>query len=84
MADREDVRQAVLVYANGDWEGVAFRDELERLERRMNLTVVHVLERPPTTWTGETGSAREMASCSLAISRAAIGASSSSSAGPGP
>ena len=55
MADRDDARPAVLVYANGDWEGAAFRDELERLEGRLNLTVVHVLERPPETWAGETG-----------------------------
>jgi predicted ferric reductase len=55
MADRGDVRPAVLVYANGDWGGVAFRDELERLEARMNLTVVHVLERPPAEWDGERG-----------------------------
>jgi predicted ferric reductase len=55
MADRADVRPAVLVYANGDWDSVAFRDELERLERRMTLTVVHVLERPPANWAGETG-----------------------------
>jgi predicted ferric reductase len=55
MADRGDVRPAVLVYANGDWDAVAFRDELERLEQRMSLTLVHVLERPPADWTGETG-----------------------------
>jgi predicted ferric reductase len=55
MADREDVRPAVLVYANRDWDGVAFRDEIEGLERRLNLTVVHVLGRPPADWTGETG-----------------------------
>jgi predicted ferric reductase len=55
MADREDVRPALLVYANGDWEGVAFRNELERLEGLINLTVVHVLERPPVDWSGETG-----------------------------
>jgi predicted ferric reductase len=55
MADRDDVRPVVLVYANGDWEGVAFRDELDRLEGRLNLTVVHVLERPPADWTGESG-----------------------------
>jgi predicted ferric reductase len=55
MADRGDARPAVLVYANGDWEGVAFREELERLEGLVNLTVVHVLERPAATWTGETG-----------------------------
>jgi predicted ferric reductase len=55
MADRTDVRPAVLVYANGEWEGVAFREELERLEGLIDLTVVHVLERPPTSWTGESG-----------------------------
>jgi NAD(P)H-flavin reductase len=55
MADRGDTRPVVLIYANGDWEGVAFCDELERLEKRMNLTVVHVLERPPTGWDGEAG-----------------------------
>ena len=55
MADRSDVRPAMLVYANNDWDGVAFRDELERLQARMDLTVVHVLERPPAGWDGETG-----------------------------
>jgi predicted ferric reductase len=55
MADRDDVRPALLVYANRDWEGVAFRDELRRLEDRLDLTVVHALERPPHDWTGETG-----------------------------
>lgn len=55
MADREDARPAILIYANRDWESVAFRDELEGLERRMNLTVVHVLERPPANWAGESG-----------------------------
>jgi predicted ferric reductase len=55
MADRGDVRPALLVYANRDWDGVAFREELDRLEDRLTLTVVHVLERPPDDWTGETG-----------------------------
>lgn len=55
MADREDVRPAILVYANRDWESAAFRDELERLEKRMHLTVVHLLARPPADWTGEAG-----------------------------
>jgi predicted ferric reductase len=55
MADRDDARPAVLVYANGDWDGVAFRDELERLDGRLDLTVVHVLERPPASWDGESG-----------------------------
>lgn len=56
MADREDARPAVLFYANGDWDAVAFRDQLAQLEQRMaNLTVVHVLQRPPDGWEGETG-----------------------------
>src|SRR5262245_24270054 len=58
MADRSDVRPAVLVYANGEWEGVTFREELEQLEGRLNLSVVHVLSRPPVEWTGETGLVR--------------------------
>ena len=55
MADRRDVRPAVLFYANGEWDGVAFREELEVLKGELDLTVVHVLERPPEGWTGERG-----------------------------
>ena len=44
MADRQDVRPVVLVYANRDWDGVAFREELEELKNGLTLTVVHVLE----------------------------------------
>ena len=35
--------------------GVAFRDEIEQLKGRLSLTVVHVLERAPEDWAGETG-----------------------------
>ena len=55
MADRHDVRPVLLVYANRDWDGVAFREELESLKERLTLTVVHVLERPPEVWDGESG-----------------------------
>jgi predicted ferric reductase len=55
MADRKDVRPAVLFYANDEWDGVIFRDELEQLKDGLNLAVVHVLERPPDDWVGETG-----------------------------
>jgi predicted ferric reductase len=55
LADREDVRPVVLFYANRDWDGVAFRDELERLKDRLSLTVVHVIEQPPAEWAGENG-----------------------------
>jgi predicted ferric reductase len=44
LADRRDVRPVILVYANREWDGVAFREELEQLKDRLDLTVVHVLE----------------------------------------
>jgi predicted ferric reductase len=44
MADRRDARPVLLFYANREWEGVAFREELELLKERLNLTLVHVLE----------------------------------------
>jgi predicted ferric reductase len=55
MADRNDARPVLFVYGNGEWDGVAFRDELEQLKDRLDLTLVHVLERPPPDWQGETG-----------------------------
>lgn len=53
--DRGDRRPMLLIYANTDWEGVAFREELEELRQELNLTVVHVLEEAPEGWQGETG-----------------------------
>ena len=55
MADGGDVRPVLLFYGNREWDDVAFRDELERLRERLDLTLVHVLERPPAGWQGERG-----------------------------
>ena len=55
MADRRDMRQILLFYGNREWDDVAFRDELEQLKERLDLTLVHVLERPPDGWQGEVG-----------------------------
>jgi predicted ferric reductase len=55
MADRQDKRPVLLLYASGSWDDVAFREELEELQQRLDLTVVHALEDPPDGWTGETG-----------------------------
>jgi predicted ferric reductase len=55
LADRGDRRRLVLLYANGDWDGVTFREELDDMAGRVALTVVHILEDPPAGWTGETG-----------------------------
>jgi predicted ferric reductase len=54
-ADRGDPRPVTLFYGNREWESVTFREEIEALRGRMNLRVVHVLERPPEGWTGERG-----------------------------
>jgi predicted ferric reductase len=56
MREREDVRPVTLFYASATWDDVVFRDELAELSETMpNLRVVHVLERPPDGWTGESG-----------------------------
>lgn len=55
MADRRDKRPVVLFYGSPTWDETAYREELEALERRLDLRVVYVLEEPPDGWTGETG-----------------------------
>ncbi len=55
LADRGDSRPHVLVFATGEWDRTPFRDELPTLARRLRLTVVHVLEKPPPGWAGEAG-----------------------------
>ncbi len=55
IRDDKDNRKATLIYANESWEGVTFREELERLSEEIDLKVVHVLEDPPDEWEGETG-----------------------------
>jgi len=55
MQARGDPRPVVLFYANSDWDSVTFRDELDRMQEDLNLTVVHVIEDPPDDWEGESG-----------------------------
>ena len=55
MADRRDVRPVLLFYGNRTWDDVAFREELDALRDRLDLTLVHVLSEPPDGWEGETG-----------------------------
>ncbi len=55
LADRGDRRPHTLVYGSADWDSAAFREELAELSSRIDLKVVHVLERPPLGWLGETG-----------------------------
>src|SRR3984957_10276615 len=55
LADRGDERPVVLLYASKDWESISFREDLETLKARLNLTIVYVLQNPPVVWTGEQG-----------------------------
>jgi predicted ferric reductase len=55
LADRGDKRPVVLLYGSKDWDSITFREELEALEARLDLKVVHVLANPPAGWTGEKG-----------------------------
>ena len=55
LADRSDKRPVILLYGVQDWDSITFREELEALKARLNLTVVYVLSKPPAGWTGEQG-----------------------------
>src|SRR5262249_55717526 len=55
LADRGDRRPVILLYGSKDWESITFREDLEALKTRLDLTIVHVVENPPTGWTGEPG-----------------------------
>jgi len=55
LADRGDGRPHTLVYSNHALEDIVFYEELATLTRRLDLDVVHVLERPPADWDGERG-----------------------------
>ncbi len=55
LADRNAQTPIYFFYGNPSWEKVIFREELEQLEKKLNLKVIHVLEQPPEDWGGESG-----------------------------
>ncbi|MDQ3310194.1 MAG: ferric reductase-like transmembrane domain-containing protein [Gemmatimonadota bacterium] len=55
MADRSDPRPVLLIYAEKSWQDVAYREELDELEDRLDLETVYVLEDAPEEWEGDTG-----------------------------
>lgn len=55
MHDKGDQRKIILLYGNVDIESTIFREELEELEKDLNLTVLLVLENPPDEWEGYIG-----------------------------
>ncbi len=55
LADRGDRRPVILLYGSKDWDLITFREELEALKARLNLTVVHVLRESAGRLDGRTG-----------------------------
>jgi predicted ferric reductase len=55
LADRKSKQEVFFFYGNPTWESIIYREELEELEKKLNMTLVHVLERPPEGWEGEKG-----------------------------
>ena len=54
-ADRKDDRPFLLIYASRSWEDITYREDLEALKGKLDLTLVHVLRNAPEDWQGETG-----------------------------
>lgn len=52
---RNDQRAVTLIYGSKRYEDIIFREELEVLEREINLQLVHILLEPADEWTGERG-----------------------------
>jgi predicted ferric reductase len=55
LADRHDPRPLLLVRAAGTPRELLFRHEIGHLARRLDLTVVEVVRKPPPGWTGAAG-----------------------------
>lgn len=55
LADRDCRQKLTFFYGNPTWESIIYREELEELEKELDLTMVHVLEKPPERWEGESG-----------------------------
>ena len=55
MADRNDQRPVLFFYCNQEWEPLTFREEVEDLQKRLNMKLVFTIERPPQDWKGEKG-----------------------------
>lgn len=53
--ERKDDRPFLLIYASKTWDDITFREELDAIKENLDLTIVHVLRKPPEDWSGETG-----------------------------
>jgi 3-phenylpropionate/trans-cinnamate dioxygenase ferredoxin reductase subunit len=55
MVDRGDKRPISLFYCNQEWDTLTFREEVEDLQKKLNINVIYTIERPPQNWQGEKG-----------------------------
>ena len=55
LASRKCQNQLTFFYGNPTWESIIYREELEKLEKQLDLDIIHVLEKPHESWEGETG-----------------------------
>jgi len=55
MRDRGREKPVIFFYGNPTRESIIYLEELESLEKEIDLKVVHVLEQPPEGWDGEKG-----------------------------
>jgi predicted ferric reductase len=55
LASRGDKTPLIFFYGSPSWEEIIYREELEDLGQKLNLKLIHVLERPHEGWVGETG-----------------------------
>ena len=55
LADEGDKRPLYLLYGNYDESTLAFKESIEALKKRLNLTVIYILEKPSAGFKGEKG-----------------------------
>ncbi len=55
LADRNDKRPLLFIYANNQWQDVIFREELESLKNRLNIQLLHVIKYPHENYDGQSG-----------------------------
>ncbi|WP_179228398.1 ferredoxin reductase family protein [Leptolyngbya ohadii] len=54
-AERKDDRPYLLIYAAPSWDDITYREEIETLKEKLDLTVVCVLRKAHDDWEGDTG-----------------------------
>ena len=55
LADNNDKRKIYYFYGSYDKDNIIFREELEKLKKKLNMELVHVLEKPSKSFKSEVG-----------------------------